>query len=204
MTLHRAALLIFVFLLAMPAYAERLPAPKIFGIKLSEYQYVHGTADEPSWCIGIAWKRVPGAKNGINPDRPNKIPPNSLNGYAIRLWTTGNNAPAFVDYTYTYEGSKVTDYLAPSTSKWSNIRDTDWVAGNIGRKNLTLTVCGYAPHQEIHLRVRAMDKNRKYGKVSKKFTVNLPELGAYGGPQFFDDTEDPSAGRVVYGKWISW
>lgn len=205
MKLQRAALLIIVLLLAGPVLAQnRLPAPKIFGIKLSEYQ--HGRKGETSWCVGVAWKRVPGARNGINPNRPNKIPNNTLKGYAIRLWTKGNNAPDFVDHTFSHEGSswKLAGGFAPSTSKWSNIHDMNYKSASAGRKNLTVTVCGYAPHQEINLRVRAIDENRKNGEVSKKFTVNLPELGAYGKPEFFNHTDYPSRGRVVYGKWISW
>ncbi len=204
MKLRHAVLLICALFLATPVFADKLPAPKIIGIKLSEYQ--HGRKGETNWCVGVAWKRVPGSKNSINPNRPNQVPYKVFKGYAIRLWTTGNNAPDFVDHTFSHDGTswKLAGGFAPSTSKWTNIHDMNYKEANAGHKNLAVTVCGYAPHQEIKLRVRAIDENRKRGEVSKKFTVHLPELGAYGKPEFFNHTDYNSRGRVVYGKWLKW
>ncbi|MDE2777077.1 MAG: hypothetical protein OXI77_14195 [Chloroflexota bacterium] len=195
MKLRNAVLLICALFLATPVFADKLPAPRIFGIKLSEMQM--GGEDETSWCVGIAWKRVAGARFDSKPNR-------RLDGYAIRLWTEGNRVPDFVDFTYP-DGQKMYGLFAPTTSEWSKLRDTGWAEAKVGRrKNLSVTTCGYAEHQQVHLKVRAIDQNRKYGKVSKKFTVYLPEYGAYGEPQYLPNTDYFDRGHVVFGKWLKW
>ncbi len=182
MKLRSAALLIFVFLLAMPSLAQnRLPAPKIVAIKIEELKFDKGIHD---WCIDVAWEKVPGAAIGRRW--------REYAGYAIRLWAEGNNTPKS-------SHPSVHGLYAPDSAGWTKISHrtvTVWSERNI----IVASTCGYAENQKVKVRVRAIDKKGKHGKVSKVFTVKLPAFGAYGNPSNLKNQRKAGDGHYVYGS----
>jgi len=185
MKLHRAALLIFALLLAMPSLAQnRLPAPKIVAIKVIELRSDRGIHD---WCIDVGWERVPGAAIGRRW--------REYAGYAIRLWTEGNNTPKSAH-------PSVHGVYAPNSTAWTKITNRTvrpFLTGNL----VVASTCGYAENQKIKLRVRAIDNKGNYGKVSKVFTVKLPAFGAYGRIGNPRNPAKAGDGRFVYGnEWL--
>ncbi len=184
--LRRVALLLSVLLLATPVMAQRLPAPKIGVIvvfEVKEWERIHG------WCIIVIWERMPKAERGASgfeiADR-----------YAVRLWKNGNkNKAPKVSHRRYY------DRDAPAHSEWVSL-------GNSGNSNagvdwtdklFSAYFCGYDEEQEIKLRVRAIDKNGEYGKMSEVLKVKLPKFGYLGNPEKEGNKLTFSQYGLVYG-----
>lgn len=172
MKLRRVVLLLCVLLLATPVMAQKLPRPNILSIaiyELEEEEGIHG------WTLLVFWQRVPEAERGasgyeVEDDR-----------YAIRLWQNGNKKKApKVSHRIFY------DQYAPTHSEWVSVGNSNG-HGECNDERIR-RVCvaifrGYDENQEVKLRMRAIDENGVYGRMSKVFTVKLPEFGALGNPK---------------------
>ena len=190
MKLRRVALLLFVLLLTTSVMAQRLPAPNILSTaiyELEEKKGIHG------WVLLVFWQRMPQAEYGREW---------AEDGYAIRLWKNGNkNKAPKVSHRKLY------DQYAPTHSEWIRLGNSNgdtWCNDEPIRRVCVLILRGYDENQEVKLRMRAIDENGVYGRMSKVFTVELPEFGALGNPKLEGNLHTSSEVRLVYGGNYFW
>ncbi len=185
MILRRVVLLLCVLLLATPVMAQRLPAPKIGAIVIYEierWEGIHG------WCIVVIWERMPKAERGASGYKV-------AERYAVRQWKNGNKnkAPKL-------SHRKFYNQYGPIHSEWASVRILNSNAEPYWNDELfSVQLCGYDEEQEIKLRVRAIDKNGKYGKMSKVRRFKLPKFGYLGNPKLEGDVMTLSQYGLVYG-----
>ncbi len=192
MKLRRVVLLLCVLLLAAPVMAQRLPAPNILSIAIRQWEQYKGIH---TWDLLVFWQRMPEAEYGQE---------SVEDGYAIRLWKSGNKKKApKVSHRRHYGRS------APTDSGWYRVFDSNaYVKCNDERIRRVCVAMfhGYDENQEIKLRMRAIDENGENGRMSKVFTVELPEFGALGNPKREKKGTilTSSEVRLVYGGNYFW
>ncbi len=195
MKLRSVALLLSILLLATPVMAQTLPRPNILSIAIFEVKT--GNKGVSAWCLLVFWVRMPETEYGT-------VKQGELaHGYAIRLWKDGNKnkAPKIV------HRKNYGRLLLPIHSDWIRLSDyrgaTDW-----NDQIFNVGFCGYDEKQKVKLRVRAIDENGNYGKMSKVFTVKLPKFGALGNPKIEGNVQTTGEVRLVYGGnyfwWEAW